>query len=65
MKEEEDITMCELFDQYEKRGLQKGMQALISTCHELGVSFDETAAKVKEKFSLAEEDALKNMLLYW
>ena len=65
VKEEEDITMCELFDQYEKRGLQKGMQALISTCHELGVSFDETAAKVKEKFSLAEEDALKNMLLYW
>lgn len=57
--------MCELFDQYDKRGLQKGLQALISTCHELGVSFDETAAKVKEKFSLAEEDTLQNMHLYW
>lgn len=65
--------MCELFDQYPRRGrkeglrdgLQKGLQALISTCRELGVSFDETAAKVKEKFSLGEEETRKNMQLYW
>lgn len=85
VKEEDKITMCELFDQYTRRGLQeglsqgrqeglrkglsdglqKGLQALISTCHELGLSFDETAVKVKEKFSLGEEEAQKNMQLYW
>ncbi|MCM1559366.1 MAG: hypothetical protein NC123_07455, partial [Butyrivibrio sp.] len=70
-------TMCELFDQYTRRGrqegrrdglsegLQKGMQVLISTCKDLGISFEVTASKVKEKFSLGEEEARKNMQLYW
>lgn len=85
IREEDEITMCELFDQYTRRGrkegieegrkegrkeglsegLQKGLQALISACHELGVSFDETTAKVKEKFSLGEEEIRENMQLYW
>lgn len=81
VKEEDEITMCELFDQYTRRGraegmkegtrkglsegLQKGLQALISTCRELGVSFDETVAKVSEKFSLGEEEVRKNMQPYW
>lgn len=73
IKEEDEITMCELFDQYTRRGrkeglnegIQKGLQALISACHELGISFDETALKVKEKFSLGEEEARKSMRLYW
>ncbi len=81
MKEEDKITMCVLFDQYTRRGrkeglsegrkegrlegIREGIQALISTCRELGVSFDETVAKVKEKFSLGEEEARKNMQLYW
>ncbi len=73
VKEEDEITMCELFDQYTRRGrkegrlegIREGLQALISTCRELGVSFDETVAKVKEKFSLGEEEARKNMQLYW
>lgn len=65
VKEEDKITMCELFDQYTRRGLQKGLEALISTCRELGISFDETAAKVKEKFSLEEEETRKSMQLYW
>lgn len=81
VKEEDEVTMCELFDQYTRRGrqeglregmqkglsdgLQKGLQALISTCRDLGVPFEETAARVKEKFSLGEEDTRKNMQLYW
>ena len=69
VKEEDEITMCELFDQYTRRGrkegIREGLQALISTCRELGVSFDETVAKVSEKFSLGEEEARKNMQLYW
>lgn len=73
VKEEDKISMCELFDQYTRRGrkegikegIEKGLEALISTCHELGISFDETAAKVKEKFSLEEEETQKSMQLYW
>lgn len=77
INEEDEITMCELFDQYTRRGrregrqeglregLQKGIQALISTCRELGVSFDETVGRVQEKFSLGEEDAQKNVRRYW
>ena len=81
VKEEDEITMCELFDQYTRRGkkegikegieagfsegLQQGLNALISTCRELGVSFDDTAARVKEKFSLGDEETRKNMQLYW
>lgn len=85
VKEEDDITMCELFDQYTRKGkqeglqeglregrreglregLQKGMQALISTCRELSISFEETMTKLQKNFSLNEEEARKNMQLYW
>ena len=47
------------------KGRDEGLKALISTCKELKVSFDETAAKVKEKFSLEDEEVLKSMQLYW
>lgn len=69
VKEEDEITMCELFDQYTRRGrkegIKTGIKALISTCRELGVSFDETAARVKKNFSLGDEETQKNMQLYW
>ncbi len=86
VKEEDKITMCELFDQYTRRGRKEGLsegrkeglsegrkkgikegrlEGIISICRALGVSFDETAAKVKEKFSLGEEEARKSMQLYW
>ncbi len=49
-----------------KEGIKEGrLEGIISTCRELGVSFDETVAKVREKFSLGEEEARKNMQLYW
>lgn len=77
VKEEDEVTMCELFDQYTRRGrregieegrkegIKKGLQALISTCRELGVSFEDTAARVKEKFSLGEEETRENMQRYF
>lgn len=81
INEEDEITMCELFDQYTRRGrcegrqeglregiqkgIQKGLQALITTCRELGVSFDETVGRVQEKFSLGKDEAQKNVQLYW
>ena len=48
-----------------QEGRQEGLKALISTCKELGITFDETAAKVREKFSLKYEEAEKSMQLYW
>ena len=48
-----------------QEGRQKGLKALISTCKELGITFDETAAKVREKFSLKYEETEKSMQLYW
>lgn len=73
VKEEDKITMCELFDQYTRRGRQEGIKtgiktgikALISTCRELGESFNETAARVKKNFSLGDEETQEYMQLYW
>ena len=45
--------------------LQKGLQVLITTCQELDVSFEETAAKLKEKYSLGDTEVQKYMKLYW
>ena len=48
-----------------KNGIRQGMKALISTCRELGVSFEETAAKLKEKYGLEDVEVQENMRLYW
>ena len=46
-------------------GLKEGLEALISICKELGVPYEETADKIKQKFSLKDQDVLKNMQLFW
>ncbi|MCM1217303.1 MAG: hypothetical protein NC331_15400 [Lachnospiraceae bacterium] len=66
-------TVCDLLDEMVSKGIEQGLtqgrreglKALISTCKELKLSFDETTAKVKEKFSLGEEEAGSGMRLYW
>ncbi len=45
--------------------LQQELKTLISTCWELDVSFDKTAARVKKNFSLGDEETKKNMQLNW
>ena len=78
MEEGEGKSMCDLLDEAENKGIQKGIQkgmqkglqvgliqGLISTCRELGVSFEETAAKLKEKYSLEDAEVQKDMKLYW
>lgn len=65
--------MCDLLDEAENRGIQKGIQKeiqqsiriLITTCKELGIDYDRTASKLKEKYALPEEEARKDMKLYW
>ncbi|MGN0402443.1 MAG: hypothetical protein ACI4HQ_09330 [Acetatifactor sp.] len=81
MEENGGRNMCDLLDAAENKGLNKGLQrglskglnkglkrgqkALISTCKELGISFDVTAAKLKEKYSLKDTEVQKNRKLYW
>ena len=73
MEEEGGRNMCDLLDAAENRGLRKGLQKgrqeglqmLITVCKELGASFEETAEKLKEKYSLGDKDVKKNMKLYW
>ena len=70
MEENGGRNMCDLLDAAENRGLQKGLQkgliqGLITTCKELGISFDETAVKLKEKYSMKDTEVQKNMKLYW
>ena len=42
--------------------LKKGLQVLITTCQELDVSFEETAAKLKEKYSLGDTEVYEVIL---
>lgn len=46
-------------------GREQGISALISVCREFGVSAAETAARVKEKFSMEEAEVQQSMKLYW
>ena len=46
-------------------GLEQGVRALIATCKELGVSFEETAGKLKKRFGLEEAEIERDMKLYW
>lgn len=69
IREEDEITVCELFEQYVRKGKQEerqsGIQALIITCMELGADYRTTAEKVKTRFQLPDEMVTENMNLYW
>lgn len=69
IKEEDDIMVCELFNQYISQGIsqgvRQGIEALIITCKELGADFEETEEKVRVRFHLTDEEVQENMELYW
>lgn len=48
-----------------EQGLRRGIQVLITTCHEVGLSVEVTMQKLKEKYGLDEAEARKDMQLYW
>lgn len=48
-----------------QEGLQQGICALIEACQELGLSYENTHAKVLQKFSLTEKDTQEYMKKYW
>ncbi len=61
--------MCKLIDEFwekgRKEGIQQGIQVLVTTCRELGATFEETSGKLKEKFNLPDADVQREMELYW
>lgn len=69
IKEEDEITVCELFEQYERKGrsegIGQGIRILIWTCKDMKLSFGETAERVKKGFQLDDAELQKNMELYW
>ena len=65
IEEREEAGMCDLLDEAENRGRMQGIQALIATCKELGVSFEETAGKLKKRLGLEEAEIERDMKLYW
>ena len=48
-----------------KEGRSEGIKILLETYRELGLSREEAAAKLKEKFHLSEEDTEEYSIRYW
>lgn len=73
IREEDEITVCELFDQYTRkgislgiqRGISQGIQAVIATCKKLGADFEVTAENIREQFKLSDSEVQDQMKLYW
>ena len=66
---EQRINMCkaleDLYNDGIEKGMEKGIEALIETCHELGVSRDDTVAKLMSRFDMEHESALQSVERYW
>lgn len=46
-------------------GRNQGIQALILVCKDFGCSFENTLTRIKDSFSLSDDEALEDMKLYW
>ena len=66
--------MCELFDQYTRKGIAQGIsqgisqgvaQGIIIMCKDFNTSYEETLQKVRLKLNISEQEAEKEMKLYW
>lgn len=47
------------------KGIKEGIKALVETCHELGISKEETIKRMEDKFKLTAEEAGKYVNDYW
>ena len=54
-----------LINSYYTKGRREGIQALILACKDFGCSFENTLARIKDSFSLSDDEALEDMKLYW
>ena len=72
-----ESTVCDLINSYYTKGVteghntgliegrNQGIQALILACKDFGCSFENTLARIKDSFSLSDNEALEDMKLYW
>lgn len=69
MKEEGGRSVCELLNSMVNKGLQQGVrqgiQILITTYKELGITYETAAAGVKKKYALDDAEVQRDMELYW
>ena len=49
-----------------KQGIEQGIeQGMVETCKELGVSFEQTVARLKLRFDISEQEAQEKAGYYW
>lgn len=73
VKEEDEISMCELFDQYIRKGKREGriegraevIPAMIRTCKRFHISYQDTADSIRRELKLPDSEIEENMKLYW
>ena len=65
VKEEDEISMCELFDQYTRRGRAEVIPAMIRTCKRFHISYQDTADSIRRELKLPDSEIEENMKLYW
>ena len=62
-------SMLYLYDIMEERGIKKGVEkgiiALIKTCQDLGVSKEETLKRIQTEFEISFEEASEKIKEYW
>lgn len=68
--EEDEISMCELFDQYTRRGISQGIsqgisKRIIIMCKDFNATYEDTLQKLKNKLNISEKEAEEQMKLYW
>ena len=62
---EELEHMCNLGEGIREDALEEGISVLIETCQEVGLTKEETMAKIKEKCKLASSVVEDFIVKYW
>ncbi len=61
--------MCNLSDGVEAIGIEKGielgLEAVTTTCKDLGVSFIDTVERIADKLNLTQKEAEEKVRQYW
>ena len=48
------------------QGIEQGIvQGMVETCKELGVSFEQTVARLKLRFDISKQEAQEKVRHYW
>lgn len=64
-KIKEAIMMTRLGQMLVDDGIKQGLKALTETCKELGLSYEQTVEKIRDRFGLSEEKSKEAVERYW